>query len=121
MSESQGGWRLDDIEKELTDMPIWQNHEQRITTLEVTTANIKNEFTEIKDKIDRGNTEQSKKLEIIDKRLMDEFFKRKNRNHENIWKLVLKVTGALIGAGSFIYLLFEKMIRSEEHTSELQS
>src|SRR5699024_11784243 len=80
-------------------MPIWQNHEQRITTLEVTTANIKNEFTEIKDKIDRGNTEQSKKLEIIDKRLMDEFFKRKNRNHENIWKL----------------------IRSEEHTSELQS
>lgn len=91
-------------------MPIWQNHEQRITTLEVTTANIKNEFTEIKDKIDRGNTEQSKKLEVIDKRLMDEFFKRKNRNHENIWKLIIKVTGVLLGAGSFIYLLIDTLI-----------
>lgn len=91
-------------------MPIWQNHEQRITTLEVTTANIKNEFTEIKEKIDKGNTEQSKKLEIIDKRLMDEFFNKKNRNHENLWKLILKVTGAFIGAGSFIYLVIEKMI-----------
>jgi len=90
-------------------MPIWQNHEQRITTLEVTTANIKSEFTEIKDKIDKGNTEQSKKLEVIDNRLMDEFFNKKNRNHENIWKLILKVTGALLGAGSFIYLLVDKI------------
>lgn len=101
---------MDEKEKELNDMPIWQNHEQRITALEVTTANIKNEFTEIKDKIDRGNDEQSRKLEIIDKRLMDEFFKRKNRNHENTWKLVIKVTGALVGAGSFIYLVLEKII-----------
>src|SRR5690625_7116801 len=82
LCQNAGGWRLDDIEKELTDMPIWQNHEQRITTLGVTTANIKNELTEIKDKIDRGNTEQSKKLEIIDKRVMDEIFKRTNRKHD---------------------------------------
>lgn len=91
-------------------MPIWQNHEHRITTLEVTTANIKSEFTEIKDKIDRGNTEQSKKLEVIDNRLMEEFFSKKNRNHENLWKLVMKVTGALLGAGSFIYLLIDKIM-----------
>jgi len=91
-------------------MPIWQNHEQRITTLEVTTANIKSEFTEIKDKIDRGNAEQSKKLEVIDDRLMEEFFSKKNRNHENLWKLIMKVTGALLGAGSFIYLLIDKII-----------
>lgn len=91
-------------------MPIWQNHEQRITALEVTTANIKNEFTEIKDKIDKGNKAQSEKLEIIDKRLMDEFFKKKNRNHENIWKLFIKVIGALVGAGSFLYLILEKFL-----------
>ncbi len=91
-------------------MPIWQNHEQRITTLEVTTANIKSEFIDIKDRIDRGNDEQSRKLEVIDKRLMDEFFDKKKRNHENIWKLVLQVTGALVGAGSFIYLVIEKLI-----------
>ena len=97
-------------DKELKDMPIWQNHEQRITALEVTTANIKNEFNEIKNKIDEGNAAQSKKLETIDKRLMDEFFKRKNRNHENTWKLILKVTLSLIGSGSFIYLIIEKIL-----------
>jgi len=99
-----------DEKKELEDMPIWQNHEQRITQLEVTTANIKSEFDEIKQKIDEGNNEQSKKLEIIDKRLMDEFFKRKNTNHENAWKLALKVAGALVGAGGFIYLLADKFL-----------
>lgn len=97
-------------EKELDDMPIWQNHEHRITTLEVTTANISKDFSEIKEKIDKGNTEQSEKLEVIDKRLMDEFFKRKNRNHENSWKLILKITGAVIGTGSFVYLIIEKII-----------
>ena len=101
---------MDEKEKGLDDMPIWQNHEQRITTLEVTTANIKSEFVEIKDKIDKGNDEQSKKLETIDKRLMDEFFNKKNRNHENTWKLIIKVAGALLGAGSFIYLLLDKVI-----------
>lgn len=96
-------------EEELEDMPLWQNHEQRITALEITTANIKHEFTEIKDRIDRGNLEQSKKLETIDNRLMEEFFKKKNINHENAWKLIIKVAGALVGAGSFIYLLIEKI------------
>jgi len=97
---------LDEQEKELNDMPIWQNHESRITALEVTTANIKNEFTEIKDKIDKGNDEQSKKLETIDKRLMDEFFKKKGTNRENIWKLLI----AIVGGGSFFYLIVEKII-----------
>src|SRR5690625_4548529 len=101
---------MNDKERGLSDMPIWQNHEQRITALEVTTANIKNEFTEIKEKIDKGNEAQSKKLDIIDQRLMDEFFKKKDRNHKNTWKLILKVTGAFIGAGSFIYLVLEKLL-----------
>lgn len=101
---------MSEKEKELNDMPIWQNHEQRITALEVTTANITNEFNEIKKKIDDGNKAQSEKLDIIDQRLMDEFFKRKNRNHENTWKLVLKVTGAIVGGGSFLYLIIEKVI-----------
>lgn len=97
-------------DKELDNMPIWQNHEHRITALEVTQATMKSEFDDIKNRIDKGNDEQSKKLEVIDKRLMDEFFTRKNRNHENTWKLVLKVAGALVGAGSFIYLVLEKLI-----------
>lgn len=91
-------------------MSIWQNHEQRITTLEVTTANIKSEFTEIKDKIDRGNTEQSNKLDNFYEKMTSEFFKKKQRDHENVWKVILKVTGGFLGAGSFIYLLIEKII-----------
>lgn len=97
---------MDEKEKELNDMPIWQNHEQRITALEVTTANIKDEFDKINEKIDRGNDEQSKKLETIDKRLMDEFFKKKNTTQENIWKLLI----ALVGGGSFLYLIIEKIM-----------
>lgn len=101
---------MNEKEKELSDMPIWQNHENRITALEITTGNIKDEFREIKDRIDEGNKAQSKKLDVIDKRLMDEFFKKKNRNHKYTWKLVLKVVGALVGAGSFIYLVLEKIL-----------
>lgn len=97
-------------QEELDDMPIWQNHEQRITALEFTTSSIQSEFKEVKEKIDKGNEAQTEKLDIIDKRLMDEFFTRKNRNHENTWKLVLKVAGALVGAGSFIYLVLEKLL-----------
>ena len=96
--------------KELADLPIWQNHEQRITALEVTTSNIKSEFKEVKEKIDRGNDEQSKKLEIIDKRLMDEFFKKKNTMRENYWKLLFKVVGAILGGGSFLYILIKEVI-----------
>src|SRR5690625_5044385 len=109
MSHVRGSSMSED--KELDNMPIWQNHEHRITALEVTQATMKSEFDDIKNRIDKGNDEQSKKLEVIDKRLMDEFFTRKNRNHENTWKLVLKVAGALVGAGSFIYLVLEKLIR----------
>lgn len=97
---------MDEKEKELNDMPIWQNHEQRITALELTTANIQSEFKEVKEKIDSGNTEQLKKMDVIDKRLMDEFFKKKETNRENIWKLLI----AIVGGGSFIYLIVEKII-----------
>lgn len=96
-------------EKELEDMPIWQNHEQRITQLEVTTSNIKSEFNEIKDKIDKGNTEQSKKLETIDKRLMDEFFNKQYRNHKYGWKIAIKIVSGIVGGGGLLYLLLEKL------------
>jgi hypothetical protein len=109
MSENRGSM-MSEQEKELNEMPIWQNHEQRITALEVTTANIKSEFKELKEMINRGNDEQSKKLEIIDKRLMDEFFNKKNRNHENTWKLIFKISGVVVGGGSFVYLIIEKLI-----------
>lgn len=97
------------MSEELTDMPIWQNHEQRITTLEVTTANIQGEFREVKDIINEGNKEQAERLARIDKTLMDEFFKKRKDTRDNMWKLIFKVSGAVVGGGSFIYVIIEKL------------
>jgi len=98
-----------DVEN-MEGMPIWQNHEHRLTTIEVNMSNLKGEFKDVKDMIETGNVKQEKKLDAIDSRLMDEFFHKKRTNHENKWSLALKIAGAFVGGGSFFYLLFEKMI-----------
>lgn len=94
-------------------MPIWQNHEQRITSLEVTTSTINRDFADmrkrfddVESKIEKGNEDQSKKLEVIDKRLMDEFFNKKTTNRDNKWKLLI----AVVGGGGIGYLVIEKII-----------
>jgi len=93
-------------EEEVDNMPIWQNHEQRITALEVTQANMKHEFKEVKEAINSGNNKQLEKLEEINNRLFDEFFKKKKINLNNGWRLLI----ALVGGGSFLYLIIEKLI-----------
>ncbi|MDY0394805.1 hypothetical protein ACFSMW_06550 [Virgibacillus halophilus] len=95
-------------DKEMDDMAIWQNHEQRITTLEVLTSNMQGEFREVKDKIDKGNDEQKQKLDVIDKRLMDEFFHKRTSTRDNAWKLAMKVSGSLLGAGGVVYFIVDK-------------
>lgn len=97
-------------EKDVENMPLWQDHEQRITALEITTKNIQGEFKEVKDKIDRGNREQSDRLKTIDDRLMNEFFNKKYRNHKYGWKLLIKIVGGIVGGGGLLYLLIEKLI-----------
>lgn len=93
-------------EKDVDDMPIWQNHEQRITTLEVITSNMQGEFKEVKDKIDAGNKDQSKQLELINKRLFEEFFPKKASERNNKWKFWTTI----LGGGGLIYLLVDKVI-----------
>ncbi|MBS4207499.1 hypothetical protein [Bacillus sp. FJAT-50079] len=44
--------------KELDNMPIWQNHEQRITTLEVTMSGLTNKMDSVERTIKEGNSEQ---------------------------------------------------------------
>jgi len=94
------------MEKDVQDMPIWQNHEQRITALEVTQANMKHEFKEIKDAINHGNITQLKKLDEMNNRLFEEFFAKKKINLSNGWKLLFTV----LGGGSFLYLILEKLL-----------
>jgi hypothetical protein len=90
-------------DKEMEDMPIWQNHEQRITTLEVTMTGLSNKIESVENTVRDGNKKAEEKLDVIDNRLMDEFFHKKRTNRENIWGLF----GKLLGAGGIIYLLFD--------------
>ena len=96
--------------EEIENMPIWQNHEQRIATLEVITGDMQREFKEVKEIINKGNKDQTDRLEQIDKRLMDEFFQKARTTRDNVWKLIFKIVGSLVGAGSFIYILIEKLL-----------
>ena len=96
--------------EEIENMPIWQNHEQRITTLEVITGDMQREFKEVKEIINKGNKDQTDRLEQIDKRLMDEFFQKARTTRDNVWKLIFKVVSSVVGAGSFIYILIEKLL-----------
>ena len=96
--------------EEIENMPIWQNHEQRIATLEVITGDMQREFKEVKEIINKGNKDQTNRLEQIDKRLMEEFFQKARTTRDNVWKLIFKIVGSLVGAGSFIYILIEKLL-----------
>lgn len=111
MSEESKEERTD-IEERLSDMSIWQDHEKRITTLELTTADMRQEFKEVKDKIDDGNSEQIKKLDSFYTRLADDFFQSKQNNAKYKWKFATKFVGALIGGGGIVYLIIEKIMEA---------
>lgn len=93
-------------EKEDVDnMPIWQNHEQRITRLEITMTGLSDKMESVERTVRKGNDEQKELLNTINNRMVDEFFKKKTINLNNGWKLLF----SLIGGGSFLYLLIEKL------------
>lgn len=93
-------------EEEMGNVPIWQNHEQRITTLEVTMSGISQKMDSVEKTVREGNEEQKKKLDTIDQRLLDEFFYKKRSNHDNKWQMA----GKILGAGGIIYVVFDLVI-----------
>lgn len=90
--------------EELTEMPIWQNHEQRITALEINMNGISDKMESVEKTIKEGNKEQKEMLSTINNRMVDEFFKKKKINLSNGWKLLF----TLLGGGSVIYLVIDK-------------
>lgn len=92
--------------EELDDMPIWQNHEQRITALEVTMQGISQKMDSVQETIKEGNREQKEMLDTINNRMLEEFFDKKRINLSNGWKLLF----AIFGGGGFIYLLIDKIL-----------
>lgn len=96
-------------QEELEDMPIWQNHEQRITTLEVTMTGLSNKMDKVDESIREGNKEQKEMLDTINTRMVDEFFGKKKMDHANMWKLILGISGSLVGGGGLLYVLIERI------------
>lgn len=94
------------MDKQKEDMPIWQNHEQRITALEVTMSGLSSKMDEVNKTVKESNREQKELLNTINNRMVDEFFSKKKINLSNGWKLLF----TLLGGGSFLYLLIEQLI-----------
>lgn len=97
-------------EKEVGEMPVWQNHEHRITNLENVVNSMRLEFVEVKNIINKGNDEQKTKLDKIDNALMTEFFHRKRTTHDTKLGIYAKIAGVLVGTGSVLYIIIEKLI-----------
>lgn len=92
-------------DKEMNEMPIWQNHEQRITALEINMTGISEKMDRVEETVKEGNQEQKELLNTINNRMVDEFFGKKKMNLSNKWKLAF----ALFGGGGILYLLIDKI------------
>lgn len=97
-------------QKELETMPVWQNHEHRITALEVTMTGMSNKLDSVENTVKEGNREQKEMLAMINNKMVEEFFGRKKATHDTKLKIYAKVISGLVGGGSFLYLLFDKFI-----------
>ncbi|MCJ0932627.1 hypothetical protein MST22_15875 [Virgibacillus halodenitrificans] len=79
MSEQEG----------VDNMPIWQDHERRITTLETTFSAMSHEMREVKSVVEKKGDEQKELLNT----LIDHHLKKSNMQASNIWKLIFNITG----------------------------
>lgn len=72
------------------NMPIWQDHERRITTLETTFVSMSHEMKDVKQAVEKTGDEQKKLLNT----LIDHHLETKKMKITNVWKVILNVTGA---------------------------
>ncbi len=97
-------------EKDVDDMPIWQNHEQRITTLENTFAGfshkidaVDKKMESVESKIELGNDEQKKLLNT----LISHHLETNKMKISNFWKVILNITGAGGLLAAVVYALVQ--------------
>lgn len=81
---------MPETEKEVDNMPIWQDHERRITTLENTFSAMSHEMKEVKSTVEKTSDEQKKLLNT----LIDHHLETNKLKLSNFWKVILNVTGA---------------------------
>lgn len=96
------------------DMPIWQNHEKRITSIEIDMGGLSRQMEgvestmkDVEKTIQRGNDEQKKQLDMFYAQMADEFFTKKQATHEAKLTIYAKVVGSLLGVGGIIYALID--------------
>jgi len=77
-------------DKDVENMPIWQDHERRITTLENTFSSMSHETKEVKTTVKESSDEQKKLLNT----LIDHHLDTNKMKLSNFWKVVLNITGA---------------------------
>ncbi|KAB8139249.1 hypothetical protein F9U64_01095 [Gracilibacillus oryzae] len=87
----------------MENMPIWQDHERRITTLENTFASFSHEMKEVKTTVQKSNDEQKKLLNT----LIDHHLNTNKTKLSNLWKVIINITGAGGLLTVIIYALFQ--------------
>ncbi|GIN21403.1 MAG TPA: hypothetical protein DEO65_11755 [Bacillus bacterium] len=93
------------LDEKLDNKPIWQNHEQRITALEVTMTGLSSKMDSVENMVKEGNNEQKKILNTINNRMKEEFFYKKLSNHDNNWQILGKVLERVGLSTCFLNLL----------------
>ena len=71
-------------------MPIWQDHEQRITALEVTMTNLSSKMDSVERTVKETHGEQKELLNT----LIEHHLETNKMRMTNFWKFVLNITGA---------------------------
>lgn len=96
-------------EEDVMEMPIWQDHERRITTLENTFASMTHEMKDVKNAVEKTGNEQKELLNT----LIDHHLTTNKMKLSNFWKVILNITGAgglLITVFYALFQLISKLI-----------
>lgn len=86
-------------ERGVEEMPIWQNHENRITTIEVNQDNISQQM----NGLERVVKDESKEQKALLNKLIEHHLDTNKMKLSSFWKLVLNITGA---GGLFMALVY---------------
>lgn len=99
-------------------MPTWQNHEHRITSLEMIMGGlskqmegVENSMNKVEQTIQRGNDDQKAQLDLFYSQMADEFFTKKATTHEAKLSIYVKIIGGIAGAGGIVYAVVDLVAR----------
>lgn len=106
-------------EEDVGDMPIWKDHEHRLTKVETIVGGfgsqiegMERSMDRVQQVIEKGNSEQKDQLDMFYAQMANEFFDKKKTTHNTKNKLLLKLTGAFVGAGGVVYVVIDLIFKN---------